>query len=45
MVGIQRGSFEFILSLLYLEIPVLLADDVELTDQFVVIDKVIRIDI
>jgi len=45
MVGIQRCCFEFILSLLNLEISIVLGDDIQLTDHLIVIDKSLGIDV
>lgn len=45
MVGVEGRSFELILSFLNLQAPVLLADDVELTDHLDMADQVIRVDI
>lgn len=45
MVGVQCRGFELILSFLNLQVPVFLADDVELTDHLDMADQVIRVDI
>lgn len=45
MVWIQSCRFELVLALLYFQIPIFLADDVELTDHIKVLNYIIGVDI
>ena len=45
MSGVESCCLEFVLSVFKFKSSVLTADDVELTDHFVVIDQVFRVEI
>jgi hypothetical protein len=45
VIGVQSGSFKLIFALLYFEVSILFADDIQFTYHIEVFDQVIRIDV